>query len=651
MKLLAVTSCPNGIAHTYMAAENLQKTADKLGVQMKIETQGGIGVENELTEQDIREADGIIIAADRVVNKDRFVGKKLLVVGVQDGIRKPEELIQKVNSGNVPIYYSQSKIVESNHQERKQNPIYRHLMNGVSFMVPFIVVGGLLIAIALTLGGEKTPGGLVIPEGSFWKTIEQIGGASFTFMVPILAGYIAYSIADKPGLVPGMIGGYIAATGSFYGSESGAGFLGGIIAGFLAGYIALGIKKLKVPKAIQPIMPIIIIPVFTSLIVGLAFVFIIGAPVAQVFVSLTAWLAGMQGSSSILLAFILGAMISFDMGGPVNKVAFLFGSAMIGEGNYEIMGPIAAAICIPPIGMGLATFIGKGKFQDSEREMGKASFTMGLFGITEGAIPFAAQDPLRVIPSIMAGSMTGAVIAMIGHVGDRVAHGGPIVAVLGAVDNVFMFFVAVIVGSIVTAVVVNVLKKDVSKLEKQENEQIKEVSATIEVQQLERETQVRGEQVDKVEIKKLTDITSLELIETDLKGETRDDIIDEMIQKLKQVGALHSVTEFKQAIMNREKESTTGIGINIAIPHGKSAAVRKPSVVFGIKQSGIDWNSLDGTEAKLIFMIAVPKGNEGNEHLKILQMLSRKLMDDSYRERLLSVQTKAEAYKLLDEIA
>ncbi|PFT63592.1 PTS mannose transporter subunit IIABC [Bacillus cereus] len=651
MKLLAVTSCPNGIAHTYMAAENLQKTADKLGVQIKVETQGGIGVENELTEQDIREADGIIIAADRVVNKDRFVGKKLLVVGVQDGIRKPGELIEKVISGDVSIYHSQSKKVESNQQEKKQNPIYRHLMNGVSFMVPFIVVGGLLIAIALTLGGEKTPGGLVIPEGSFWKTIEQIGGASFTFMVPILAGYIAYSIADKPGLVPGMIGGYIAATGNFYGSESGAGFLGGIIAGFLAGYIALGIKKLKVPKAIQPIMPIIIIPVFTSLIVGLAFVFIIGAPVAQVFLSLTAWLAGMQGSSSILLALILGAMISFDMGGPVNKVAFLFGSAMIGEGNYEIMGPIAAAICIPPIGMGLATFIGKGKFQDSEREMGKASFTMGLFGITEGAIPFAAQDPLRVIPSIMAGSMTGAVIAMIGHVGDRVAHGGPIVAVLGAVDNVFMFFVAVIVGSIVTAVVVNVLKKDVSKLEKQENEQIKEVSATIEVQQLERETQVRGEQVDKVEIKKLTDITSLELIETDLKGETRDDIIDEMIHKLKHVGALHSVTEFKQAIMNREQESTTGIGVNIAIPHGKSDAVRKPSVVFGIKQSGIDWKSLDGTEAKLIFMIAVPKENEGNQHLKILQLLSRKLMDDSYRERLLSVQTKAEAYKLLDEIA
>ncbi|EJR45796.1 PTS system mannose-specific eiibca component [Bacillus cereus VD107] len=650
MKLLAITSCPNGIAHTYMAAENLQKAADKLGIQMKIETQGGIGVENELTEKDIREADGIIIAADRAVNKDRFVGKKLLVVGVQDGIRRPEELIQKVASGDVPVYHSQAKTVDSNQQERKQNPIYRHLMNGVSFMVPFIVVGGLLIAIALTLGGEKTPGGLVIPDGSFWKTIEQIGGASFTFMVPILAGYIAYSIADKPGLVPGMIGGYIAATGSFYGSESGAGFLGGIIAGFLAGYVALGIKKIKVPKAIQPIMPIIIIPVFASLVVGLAFIFIIGAPVAQAFESLTAWLAGMQGSSSILLALILGAMISFDMGGPVNKVAFLFGSAMIGEGNYEIMGPIAAAICIPPIGMGLATFIGKGKFQDSEKEMGKASFTMGLFGITEGAIPFAAQDPLRVIPSIMAGSMTGAVIAMIGHVGDRVAHGGPIVAVLGAVDNVFMFFVAVIVGSAVTAVLVNVLKKDISKVEKQAVEQIQEVSATKELLQVEQETQKESKQVDKVEIKKLTDITSLELIETDLKGETRDDVIDEMIQKLNHVGALHSKTEFKQAIMNREQESTTGIGMNIAIPHGKSEAVKKPSVVFGIKQSGVDWKSLDGTEAKLIFMIAVPKESEGNQHLKILQMLSRKLMDDNYRERLLSVQTKEEAYKLLDEI-
>ncbi|MBG9768628.1 fructose-specific PTS transporter subunit EIIC [Bacillus vallismortis] len=649
MKLLAITSCPNGIAHTYMAAENLQKAADRLGVSIKVETQGGIGVENELTAEDIREADAIIIAADRSVNKDRFIGKKLLSVGVQDGIRKPEELIQKALSGNISVYHPASKPVSTNQQEKKQNPIYRHLMNGVSFMVPFIVVGGLLIAVALTLGSEKTPKGLVVPDDSFWKTIEQIGSASFSFMIPILAGYIAYSIADKPGLVPGMIGGYIAATGSFYDSASGAGFLGGIIAGFLAGYAALWIKKLKVPKAIQPIMPIIIIPVFASLIVGLAFVCLIGAPVAQIFESLTVWLAGMKGSSSILLALILGAMISFDMGGPVNKVAFLFGSAMIGEGNYEIMGPIAVAICIPPIGLGIATFLGKRKFEASQREMGKAAFTMGLFGITEGAIPFAAQDPLRVIPSIMAGSMTGSVIAMIGNVGDRVAHGGPIVAVLGAVDHVLMFFIAVIAGSLVTALFINVLKKDITVASPvlSETTPPSEAAAAKEITQ---PTQAESQKAGMTEIKKLTDIISPELIDPHLSGETRDDIIDEMIQQLSQRGMLLSESGFKQAILKREQQGTTAIGMNIAIPHGKSESVREPSVAFGIKRSGVGWNSLDGSDAKLIFMIAVPEDSRGNQHLKILQMLSRKLMNDSYRNRLLSVQTKEEAYKLLDEI-
>jgi PTS system fructose-specific IIC component len=637
-----------------MAAENLQKAADKLGVSMKVETQGSIGVENEFTEQDIIEADGIIIAADKTVNKDRFAGKKVLVVGVQEGIRKPEELIKKHMNGEVTVLKGGSnKAGDANGSKKgKQNPIYRHLMNGVSYMIPFIVIGGLLIAVALTLGGEKTPGGLVIPDDSFWKTIEKLGGASFTFMIPILAGFIAYSIADRPGLAPGMIGGYIAANGSFYGSEAGAGFIGGIIGGFLAGYVALAIKKMRVPRAIQPIMPIIIIPVLASIVVGLAFVYIIGAPVAQVFESLTAWLAGMQGSSSILLALILGAMISFDMGGPVNKVAFLFGSAMIGEGNYEIMGPIAAAICIPPIGMGLATFLNKKKYQPSEKEAGKASFTMGLFGITEGAIPFAAQDPLRVIPSIMAGSMAGSVIAMIGNVGDRVAHGGPIVAVLGAVDNVLMFILAIVAGAFVTAILVNILKKDVAVMETSSEEDVEKNEGKVE-QQLENESIEVIKEVNKEvnnEVNKLTDITSLELIDTNLRGDTRDDIIDEMIAKLDQAGVLTSKDEFKQAIIHRENESSTGIGMNIAIPHGKSDAVTKPRVVFGIKKDGVDWKSLDGTEAKLIFMIAVPKTSQGDAHLKILQMLSRKLMDDNFRDQLLAVQSKEKTFELLGEI-
>ncbi|MGE7825754.1 fructose-specific PTS transporter subunit EIIC [Paenibacillus sp. NPDC093718] len=669
MKILAITSCPNGIAHTYMAAENLQKAGAKLGVELKVETQGSIGVENQFTEQDIREADGIIIAADKTVVKDRFVGKKLLVVGVQDGIRRPEELIQRMIKGDVPVYQAQSKSAEdmTGENKPKQNPIYRHLMNGVSYMVPFIVIGGLLIAIALTMGGVKTPGGLVIPEGSIWKTIESIGAAAFTFMVPILAGFIAMSIADRPGLAPGMVGGFIAASGSFYGSEAGAGFIGGIIAGFLAGYVALAIKRIKVPRSLQPIMPIIVIPVLASLVVGLIFVFVIGAPVADLFEALTVWLAGMQGTSSILLALILGAMISFDMGGPVNKVAFLFGSAMIGEGNYEIMGQIAVAICVPPIAMGLAAMLNKKKFTPAEREAGKATFTMGLFGITEGAIPFAAQDPLRVIPSIMVGSMTGSVIAMFGSVGDSVAHGGPIVAVLGAVDHVLMFFLAVIVGAAVSVIMVSLLKKDVSAVTpavvgagaKEDPAGAGEASALDAAEPLAADSAEvaptvmnngTATEASAIRVEKLTDIVSPDLINLNLVGTTQDAVIDEMIAVLERNGAVRADGDFKQAILAREQESSTGIGMNIAIPHGKSDAVLKPSVVFGIQQDGVDWKSLDGSEAKLIFMIAVPRNSKQNAHLKVLQMLSRKLMDDDFREALLAVTTKEEAYQLLDQV-
>ncbi|WP_433938622.1 fructose-specific PTS transporter subunit EIIC [Paenibacillus lautus] len=671
MKILAITSCPNGIAHTYMAAENLQKAGAKLGVEMKVETQGSIGVENQFTEQDIREADGIIIAADKTVVKDRFVGKKLLVVGVQDGIRRPEELIQRVMKGDVPVYQAQSKSAEAMTGENKpkQNPIYRHLMNGVSYMVPFIVIGGLLIAIALTMGGVKTPGGLVIPEDSIWKTIESIGAAAFTFMVPILAGFIAMSIADRPGLAPGMVGGFIAANGSFYGSEAGAGFIGGIIAGFLAGYVALAIKRIKVPRSLQPIMPIIVIPVLASLVVGLIFVFVIGAPVADLFEALTVWLAGMQGTSSILLALILGAMISFDMGGPVNKVAFLFGSAMIGEGNYEIMGQIAVAICVPPIAMGLAAMMNKRKFTPAEREAGKATFTMGLFGITEGAIPFAAQDPLRVIPSIMVGSMTGSVIAMLGSVGDSVAHGGPIVAVLGAVDNVLMFFLAVIGGAAVSIIMVSLLKKDVASVTPavvgEGAEAIEDPAGAGESSTADADAPLAADsaevdstvinngtatEVSAIRVEKLTDIVTPDLINLNLVGTTQDAVIDEMIGVLERNGAIRADGDFKQAILAREQESSTGIGMNIAIPHGKSDAVLKPSVVFGIQQDGVDWKSLDGSEAKLIFMIAVPRNSKQNAHLKVLQMLSRKLMDDDFREALLAVTTKEEAYQLLDQV-
>ena len=332
-----------------------------MGVDIKVETQGGVGAENILTAKEIKEADGIIIAADRQVDLSRFNGKRLINENVREGIHHPKQLIQRIIDQDARIYHGNDSETHSHNSEEDNEHksgmqmVYQHLMNGVSFMVPFIVVGGLLMAIALTIGGEATSKGLVIPEHSFWKSIENIGSLSFKFMVPILAGYIAVSIADKPGLVPGMIGGAIA-DGSLYGSTAGAGFLGGIVAGFLAGYIAKWIKQIKVPKAMAPIMPIIIIPIISSLIVGLIFIFVIGAPISSIF-RMTTWLKGMQGANIIILALIIGAMIAFDMGGPINKVAFLFGSALIAEGNYAVMGMVAVAVCTPPIGLGLATFI------------------------------------------------------------------------------------------------------------------------------------------------------------------------------------------------------------------------------------------------------------------------------------------------------
>lgn len=461
MKLLAVTSCPVGIAHTYIAAEKLNKIAKKMGVEIKVETQGSTGAENVITEQDIKEADGVIIAADKAVSLERFEGLPMIECPIARAIKEPDVLIQMFLDGKVEKKkQNKMKSVEEGKSElkSKQPAFYKHLMGGVSYMIPVVVVAGLLIAIALAFGGKPTEAGLVIPDDSFWKIIEKIGGAGFTFMVPVLSGFIAYSIADRPGLVPGLIGGYIAANGSFYGSEANAGFLGGIVTGFLAGYVVKGLKSIKVPNIIKPIMPIIIIPIIATLTTGLVFILVLGGPITAIFEGLKSFLVGLSGTSSVILATILGAMIAFDMGGPVNKTAFLFGVSMITAGNPEIMGPIAAAIAIPPIGMGIATFLNKKNYSTEELDAGKASFAMGLCGITEGAIPFASLDPARVIPSLVVGSIVGANIAMIGNVADRVPHGGPIVALMGGIDGVLMFLVAIAVGSLVTALMVNYLK-------------------------------------------------------------------------------------------------------------------------------------------------------------------------------------------------
>ncbi|WP_419795705.1 fructose-specific PTS transporter subunit EIIC [Staphylococcus equorum] len=654
MKILAITSCPNGIAHTYMAQEKLEQAGKEMGIDIKVETQGGVGAENVLTSKEIREADGIIIAADRQVDLSRFDGKLLINESVREGIHKPQELIQRIIDKDAHIHHEANATGASNQDDEEQKSgmqmIYQHLMNGVSFMVPFIVVGGLLMAIALTLGGKATPEGLVIPEDSFWKSIENIGNLAFSFMVPILAGYIAVSIADKPGLVPGMIGGAIAADGSFYGSDAGAGFLGGIVAGFIAGYIAKWIKNIKIPKAMAPIMPIIIIPIISSLIVGLIFIFLIGAPIASIFEGLTTWLKGMQGTNIVILALIIGAMIAFDMGGPVNKVAFLFGSALIAEGNYAVMGMVAVAVCTPPIGLGLATFINKRKFNKGEVEMGKASFTMGLFGITEGAIPFAAQDPLRIIPSNMIGAMIAAAIAAIGGVGDRVAHGGPIVAVLGGIDQVLWFFIAVIVGSVVTMFSVLTLRRktpaiagDAAHTEAGMTEQSQNDSEVTAQNSAEEKEDKQSTTDDEIEV------FQQEVIEISEKKLTRDEAIEHLVDQLDKYDYITDMEKLKADVLKREIESTTAIGMNVAIPHAKSDAVKKPIVAVMNNKQGVNWDSLDGTLPKIVFLITVPS-DSSDTHLKLLQRLSRALMDDNIRQSLIDATHTEQIYDILKEI-
>jgi PTS system fructose-specific IIC component len=655
-KVIAITACTVGVAHTYMAAENLEKAGEAMDIDMKVETHGSVGIENNLTEQDIEEAEGLIIAADTEIDKSRFAGKQIIEVGVQKGIKQPENLINGILNHEGKTFEgagAASKDSSSSSDGSGRNVIYRSLMNGVSYMVPFIVTGGLLIAVALSLGGVPTEAGFVIPEDSIWFHINNIGNAAMGFMVPILAGYIGMSIADRPGLVPGMVGGYIAVNGSFYGSEADAGFIGGIIAGFLAGYIALAIKKIPVPKAMQSVMPVIFIPVLSSLAVGLIFIFLIGAPVASLFTALTNWLTSLEGASTALLAAIIGAMIAVDMGGPFNKVAFLFGSGLIVEGTYSVMGAVAVAVCIPPLALGLAAHLFPNKFAEEDKQAGTAAIAMGFFGITEGAIPFAAKDPLRVIPSVVVGSIVGSIIAMLGGVGGHVAHGGPIVALLGAIDNVLIYAIAVLVGVAVTLVALYFLKEDLEPqlagaTTRPDDVAVDHQEETIEDTVVENTNETTQETTE--EDLSLVQLTDKEFINMNLQADYKNNVIEEMITEANLSGIVDDKETVIEAVLNRESQGTTGMGGGIAIPHAKSPHIHEATVLFGRSQNEIEWESLDGTAVQIVFLILVPEEQKGDVHLKILQMLARRLVDESFTQELLEASSKDEVYELLKTI-
>ncbi|WP_421232630.1 PTS fructose transporter subunit IIABC [Aeromonas jandaei] len=459
--IIGVTGCPAGIAHTYLAAESLERAAKELGYEVKVETNGSIGVKNSPTADEIARAAAIVVACDKQVDMARFAGKPLIKTGVKAPIKDGKGLIEQALKAPAYVADKDEKKSDEKRASGGSSDLYRYLMNGVSHMIPFVVTGGLLIALSLAIGGNPTPSGMQIPEGSMWNQILNVGVAAFTLMIPILAGYIAYAIGDRPALAPGFIGGWIANNGSFYGADAGTGFIGAIIAGLLVGYLVRWIATRQYHKMVQPLVPILIAPIVGSLFIAAVFIFIIGAPIADMMTGLNAMLLSMSGGSLVLLGIVLGGMAGFDMGGPVNKVAFLFSVGMIASGQTQFMGAMACAIPAAPLGMSLATVLGRklGIFDESEIEAGKAAGAMGLVGISEGAIPFAARDPLAVIPANVLGSMTAAVMAFLFGITNSVAHGGPIVALLGAVNKPLLALLCMICGAIVTGVVAVALKK------------------------------------------------------------------------------------------------------------------------------------------------------------------------------------------------
>ncbi|WP_280547973.1 PTS fructose-like transporter subunit IIB [Halomonas sp. 11-S5] len=442
-KIVAVTACPTGVAHTFMAAEALAEAGKSLGHEIRVETQGSVGAQDQLTDEEIAAADLVILACDIEVDPTRFAGKRVYRTSTGNALKKPKPTIEaaleeaEVEQAGGGASSGQGEAKKG----AKEKGVYKHLLTGVSFMLPMVVAGGLLIALSFVFGIEAFK-----EEGTLAAALMQIGGGTaFALMVPVLAGYIAYSIADRPGIAPGMIGGMLA-------SEIGAGFIGGILAGFLAGYVAKAVAQhVKLPSSIESLKPILIIPLIASLFTGLVMIYVVGEPVAAILSALTTFLENMGSANAVLLGILLGSMMCFDMGGPVNKAAYTFGVGLLASETYAPMAAVMAAGMVPAIGMGIASFVAKAKFSEPEREAGKASFVLGLCFISEGAIPFAAKDPLRVIPVCMVGgAITGAISMLVGAK-LMAPHGGIFVLLIpNAISPVLLYLAAIVIGSLVT---------------------------------------------------------------------------------------------------------------------------------------------------------------------------------------------------------
>ncbi|MQS74841.1 fructose-specific PTS transporter subunit EIIC [Companilactobacillus halodurans] len=636
-QIIAATGCPTGIAHTYMAQEALEESAKKKGITIKVETHGQSGVEHALSQSEIDQADGVIIAADKDVDIDRFDGKRLVNVSVTKGMKEPDELIDKIlNDKNVPVYHSAGSAKESSSEEAELtgtfwHKLYVYLMNGVSHMLPLVVAGGVLTAVSFFWGINSAD-----PKSAEYNSIaallNTVGGFAMNLMVPVLCAYIAEAIGKRTGLVIGFVTGMIAYT-------NGTGFLGGILGGFLAGYVAVLLAKLfkGIPKSLDGLKSIFIFPVLGVLISG-TIMWYMSVPMKDLNQGMMSFLKSMENSSPILLGLIVGIMCAADMGGPINKAAYLTGTALLAQGNYFFMAGVSAACIAPPLATGFAVLFNKKAYTAKERSAGYVNFLLGSTHITEGAIPFAAKNPLLNLPSFMIGSSIAAILSYVTRISVPAPHGGFIV--LPLVNKPFLWVLWIVIGALVSGFLLSIIAGRQSKHDALVTS-AGEVS--VDEEPAEQTSSSNSSSAD------LSEILNKNNIALDVDVASRDELLQYLADFSKKLGYATDTKAVYQKYLAREKESSTGMEKGIAIPHAQDKTIKNSAMLIAKLKKPIDWKTFDNQPVDIVISFLIPDEDSGDSHLEYLSSTSKLLMHSEFVDSLRKAKTKDEILNLFQE--
>ena len=651
-KIVAVTACAAGIAHTYMAAESLEKAAKKTGYKIKVETQGSIGAENVLTETDIETADVVIIAADINIDLMRFSGKRVLSVKSIDAIKAPEALIKRAYD-EAKVFGAKGTKVGKVTLGKTENNFVKHIMSGISYMTPMVIASGILLAIANIFAFQANELGQIVnwgfdtstQMGFFMSKLFEVGQVGFKLMIPLFAAFVANSIADKPAIAPAMIGAYLVNDATYLGTQTGGGFLGAILVAFIVGYLVKGLKKIKWPKILQPLLAIMIIPLIATFAIMVIVTYLIGSPIAGLMDSLYSGLTTLNetfAGAPFIIGAIIGGMIGFDFGGPVNKTALIFGTAVytdtvakfgIANANFVPQTATQAAISVAPLGIWLASVLFKNKFTKNEKISASSAFGMGMVGVTEGAIPFAASNPVQMITASVAGSALAGGLASITGCKFYGGIGSPLGAVIGYIEQPVPFItwiLCIFAGILVTALIIGFWRKPVCE----EDEEYIEVEPN---------------EIIEESIVEAKELFSEDHIYIDENSTTQDEAFKFIASIAKKHGYVKSEEDFYHGLQEREKEATTGFNDGIAIPHSKNSTVISPGVFLIKFKNPIEWDSLDGKKITTAFALTIPEDGAEN-HLKILSTIAKELIDDNFRNTVIKETDSQKLYNLVKGI-